>query len=125
MGSLAFLTLQFILDTRRPSLGCHGARDLGQDFGRHTISCCPRSQVTERTLRLIGEVLNRRRALRPYHHEHAVLLGSTCVSVGGLAGFEERRDLYLLYHYLNHYNLFGSGYYSECKSIMTRLVQKL
>ncbi|KAK2353865.1 Protein kinase superfamily protein [Trifolium repens] len=25
-------------------------------------------------------------------------------------GFEKRRDLYLLYHYLNHYNLFGFGY---------------
>lgn len=36
-------------------------------------------------------------------------------------GFEARRDLYLVYHYLNHYNLFGSSYYSESE----RLLQKL
>eukprot|EP01025_Chloroclados_australasicus_P066022 TRINITY_DN9022_c0_g1_i1.p1 TRINITY_DN9022_c0_g1~~TRINITY_DN9022_c0_g1_i1.p1 ORF type:complete len:419 (-),score=21.38 TRINITY_DN9022_c0_g1_i1:53-1309(-) len=36
-------------------------------------------------------------------------------------GFEKRRDLYLLYHYLNHYNLFGSGYRGEC----VRLLEKL
>ncbi|CAN6481171.1 unnamed protein product [Victoria cruziana] len=33
-------------------------------------------------------------------------------------GYEQRRDLYLLYHYLNHYNLFGSGYRSSCMSII-------
>ncbi|KAF1883942.1 hypothetical protein Lal_00038297 [Lupinus albus] len=33
-------------------------------------------------------------------------------------GFEERRDLYMLYHYLNHYNLFGSGYRSSSMSII-------
>ncbi|KAL1369138.1 hypothetical protein HN51_023256 [Arachis hypogaea] len=33
-------------------------------------------------------------------------------------GFEERRDLYMLYHYLNHYNLFGSGYRSSAMSII-------
>ncbi|KAK9757995.1 hypothetical protein RND81_01G199400 [Saponaria officinalis] len=33
-------------------------------------------------------------------------------------GFEKRRDLYLLYHYLNHYNLFGSGYQSSAMSII-------
>jgi fructosamine-3-kinase len=33
-------------------------------------------------------------------------------------GFEKRRDLYLLYHYLNHYNLFGSGYRSSAMSII-------
>ena len=36
-------------------------------------------------------------------------------------GFEERKQLYLLYHYLNHYNLFGSGYYGQCESILRRL----
>ena len=36
-------------------------------------------------------------------------------------GFEERQQLYLLYHYLNHYNLFGSGYYGQCESILRRL----
>lgn len=33
-------------------------------------------------------------------------------------GYEQRIDLYLLYHYLNHYNLFGSGYRSSCMSII-------
>ncbi|MED6180955.1 hypothetical protein PIB30_014934 [Stylosanthes scabra] len=33
-------------------------------------------------------------------------------------GFQERRDLYMLYHYLNHYNLFGSGYRSSAMSII-------
>lgn len=33
-------------------------------------------------------------------------------------GFESRRDLYLLYHYLNHYNLFGSSYRSSAISII-------
>ncbi|KAK7373555.1 hypothetical protein VNO80_06969 [Phaseolus coccineus] len=33
-------------------------------------------------------------------------------------GFEERRDLYMLYHCLNHYNLFGSGYRSSAMSII-------
>ncbi|XP_027108237.1 protein-ribulosamine 3-kinase, chloroplastic-like isoform X3 [Coffea arabica] len=33
-------------------------------------------------------------------------------------GFEKRRELYLLYHYLNHYNLFGSGYRSSAMSII-------
>lgn len=38
-------------------------------------------------------------------------------------GFEERRQLYLLYHYLNHYNLFGGGYKSQCVSIMKNLLR--
>ncbi|KAK9707419.1 hypothetical protein RND81_07G196600 [Saponaria officinalis] len=33
-------------------------------------------------------------------------------------GFEKRRDLYLLYHYLNYYNVFGSGYRSSAMSII-------
>ncbi|KMT00173.1 hypothetical protein BVRB_1g019910 [Beta vulgaris subsp. vulgaris] len=33
-------------------------------------------------------------------------------------GFEKRRDLYMLYHYLNHYNLFGSSYRSSALSII-------
>mmetsp|Transcript_3873 Transcript_3873/g.11569 ORF Transcript_3873/g.11569 Transcript_3873/m.11569 type:complete len:360 (-) Transcript_3873:259-1338(-) len=37
-------------------------------------------------------------------------------------GFEERKQIYLLYHYLNHYNLFGGGYYSSCVSILQNLV---
>lgn len=33
-------------------------------------------------------------------------------------GFEKRRDLYLLYHYVNHYNLFSSWYRSTAMSII-------
>ena len=33
-------------------------------------------------------------------------------------GFEQRTELYKLYHYLNHYNLFGSGYRGQCTSII-------
>ncbi|RXJ90880.1 fructosamine kinase [Arcobacter sp. CECT 8983] len=29
--------------------------------------------------------------------------------------FETRKEIYNLYHYLNHYNLFGSSYLGECK----------
>lgn len=36
-------------------------------------------------------------------------------------GFQRRKSLYQLYHYLNHYNLFGSGYYSQCSSILRNL----
>jgi protein-ribulosamine 3-kinase len=37
--------------------------------------------------------------------------------------FKKRRDLYELYHKLNHYNLFGSGYYSDSVSLMERLLK--
>lgn len=33
------------------------------------------------------------------------------------AGFYERQDIYNLYHYLNHLNLFGTGYLSAVKRI--------
>lgn len=36
-------------------------------------------------------------------------------------GFDKRRDLYLAYHYLNHYNLFGSGYLGECERLLRKL----
>lgn len=35
--------------------------------------------------------------------------------------FERRRDLYLVYHYLNHYNLFGSGYLGESERLLRKL----
>jgi protein-ribulosamine 3-kinase len=38
-------------------------------------------------------------------------------------GFEERHYLYQLYHYLNHFNLFGSGYKSSCMSILKKIVK--
>ena len=36
------------------------------------------------------------------------------------AGYEERRDLYHLYHLLNHLNLFGTGYLSSVRQILLR-----
>ena len=39
-------------------------------------------------------------------------------------GFEQRLKLYKLYHYLNHYVLFGGGYKSECLSIMRYLLNE-
>lgn len=41
------------------------------------------------------------------------------------AGFENRKQLYLLYHYLNHYNLFGGGYYSSAEGILRNLTSKI
>jgi len=37
-------------------------------------------------------------------------------------GFEERQIIYQLYHYLNHYNLFGSGYRPACLGALQRLI---
>lgn len=35
-------------------------------------------------------------------------------------GYEDRRDLYNLYHVLNHYNLFGGGYLASAVRIISR-----
>ena len=35
-----------------------------------------------------------------------------------LPGYRERRDLYNLYHVLNHANLFGGGYSKQAESIL-------
>ncbi|KAG6729324.1 hypothetical protein I3842_01G022300 [Carya illinoinensis] len=40
-------------------------------------------------------------------------------------GFEKRKDLYMLYHYLNHYNLFGSSYRSSAMSIIDDYLRML
>ncbi|CAN1236799.1 Protein-ribulosamine 3-kinase, chloroplastic [Linum grandiflorum] len=65
-----------------------------------------------------------------YGHSEAEFGMSWCAGFGGAfynayfevmpkqAGFEKRKDLYMLYHYLNHYNLFGSGYRSSSMSII-------
>ena len=37
-------------------------------------------------------------------------------------GFEDRVQLYKLYHYLNHYNLFGSSYRGSAMSIIQRFI---
>lgn len=38
------------------------------------------------------------------------------------AGYEKRRDLYNLYHILNHANLFGGGYVRQAEGILKRLL---
>ena len=41
-------------------------------------------------------------------------------------GYQEaRRDLYQLYHLLNHCNLFGAGYAGSCRRVMDRLLAGL
>merc|ERR1712218_14195 len=40
-------------------------------------------------------------------------------------GFEQRSELYQLFHYLNHWNHFGDGYRSQSLGIMKSLVKYL
>jgi fructosamine-3-kinase len=40
-------------------------------------------------------------------------------------GFEDRHKLYTLYHYLNHYVLFGGGYAGNCLRLFQNLLQKV
>jgi fructosamine-3-kinase len=40
-------------------------------------------------------------------------------------GFETRKTLYNLYHILNHFNLFGSGYLGQARRMIERLVSDL
>lgn len=40
-------------------------------------------------------------------------------------GFDRRLKLYQLYHYLNHYNLFGGGYYSVADRLIDDLLRSL
>ncbi|CAM8981412.1 unnamed protein product [Rhodiola kirilowii] len=72
-----------------------------------------------------------------YGHSEAEFGMSWCAGFGGSfyssyfevmpkqPGFEKRRDLYMLYHYLNHYNLFGSGYRSSAVSIIDDYIRIL
>jgi fructosamine-3-kinase len=39
-------------------------------------------------------------------------------------GHEARRDLYQLYHVLNHLNLFGSAYYAQALRLITKLLEE-
>ncbi len=41
------------------------------------------------------------------------------------AGYQLRRDLYNLYHMLNHLNLFGAGYLSRCENIIDQLLAQI
>ncbi|ERN41440.1 fructosamine-3-kinase [Rubidibacter lacunae KORDI 51-2] len=38
-------------------------------------------------------------------------------------GYCERKDLYNLYHFLNHFNLFGGSYGSQARHVLDRLLQ--
>ncbi|KFM75234.1 Fructosamine-3-kinase, partial [Stegodyphus mimosarum] len=38
-------------------------------------------------------------------------------------GFEKRKDVYKLFHCLNHWNHFGGGYRSSSISIMKRILK--
>ncbi|NOX42595.1 MAG: fructosamine kinase family protein [Gammaproteobacteria bacterium] len=40
-------------------------------------------------------------------------------------GYNSRKTLYNLYHMLNHLNLFGSGYLSQCESMLDRLLSEV
>lgn len=40
-------------------------------------------------------------------------------------GFDRRLNLYELYHYLNHYNLFGGSYYGMADAYLTDLLNGL
>ncbi len=40
------------------------------------------------------------------------------------AGYEKRKVLYNLYHILNHYNLFGSGYAGQANRMIAQLLQQ-
>jgi fructosamine-3-kinase len=40
-------------------------------------------------------------------------------------GYQLRRDLYNLYHMLNHLNLFGAGYLSRCERIIDHLLMQV
>ncbi|GAX74613.1 hypothetical protein CEUSTIGMA_g2061.t1 [Chlamydomonas eustigma] len=39
-------------------------------------------------------------------------------------GWEDRRKLYTLYHILNHYNLFGRGYFDQAEGLLKTLVDR-
>uniref|UniRef100_A0A7S0ZIW0 protein-ribulosamine 3-kinase n=1 Tax=Timspurckia oligopyrenoides TaxID=708627 RepID=A0A7S0ZIW0_9RHOD len=39
-------------------------------------------------------------------------------------GYKERHQIYTAYHYMNHYNLFGGGYYQSAISILKSLVSR-
>ena len=41
------------------------------------------------------------------------------------AGYRIRRNLYILYHTLNHYNIFGGGYGYQAESIVSQLLSRL
>ena len=41
------------------------------------------------------------------------------------AGYKKRKNLYNLYHMLNHYNLFGGGYAQQAQDLIDSLISKI
>lgn len=41
------------------------------------------------------------------------------------SGYEQRKDLYNLYHILNHANLFGGGYIGQSQSMMQQIIRQV
>jgi protein-ribulosamine 3-kinase len=41
------------------------------------------------------------------------------------AGYEVRKQLYNLYHVLNHFNLFGGGYAAQAQTLVHRLLAEI
>jgi fructosamine-3-kinase len=39
-------------------------------------------------------------------------------------GWQRRANVYVLYHLLNHLNLFGSGYHGQCKSMAAEILRR-
>lgn len=72
-----------------------------------------------------------------YGHHEAEFGMSWCAGLGGgfwdsyheiiprKPGFTNRQKLYQLYHYLNHYNLFGGGYYGVSEMLLNDLLSEL
>ena len=39
------------------------------------------------------------------------------------AGWQRRASVYVLYHLLNHLNLFGSGYHGQCETLAADILR--
>jgi fructosamine-3-kinase len=39
-------------------------------------------------------------------------------------GWQRRVSVYVLYHLLNHLNLFGSGYHDQCKRLAAEILRQ-
>ena len=50
---------------------------------------------------------------------------SLLLSSAAPCSLSPRPQIYLLYHYLNHLNLFGGSYYGSCERLLKSLTQGL
>ena len=55
-----------------------------------------------------------------YQKTFVGVYGAYKEAAGLAADYADRRDLYNLYHLLNHLNLFGGGYLPSVKAILRR-----